>query len=983
MIQPKRLSGQPANIARYYTVGDYYKKGEHEPSEWGGKLAADLGLEGAVDPKVFRDLLAGKVRDQELGRHRADGTIHHHPGWDFAVNAPKSVSIMALVVGDNNVLAAHEKAVGAAIDYLEEHALLRRRDSGEIVHETTGRILVARFTEHGSRELDPHLHTHVVVLNMTNTADGEQMASLESRAMYEEQRVAGQVYRNALAFELRDRGYEIDFNPRSGLFEIRDVPRELISTFSTRAHDIEEHAREHGLVGQKAQRASFYATRRAKVKIGYEQLAEQWKQRAGPLFEKAERVFNDSIARLDEHPAPTAQEAARGALFGLRQAETSEAVNNRGEIFREGLAAHVGELRLDHIRPRIEEHEARRKLLTAREETGEQAFTRGRTSMKAARLELSLTQHLALALNDARPVASSDRLLAVLEHAGLNAEQERALVESATTRDRVTGIHGVGGSGKSTLVRFLNQAAEPGITLLALAPTSSAAAGLGEKAGIESMTVARLTARGGFGITDHHVLVVDEAGQLGNRQARKLLDISRRTGARLLFLGDEKQTGAIEQGKPFWLMRRLGMPTMELVESVRQQTKPTKAAVTFARNGNYRASLAALDSVTSGKDSAELAGLMVKDWESLNSEARAKTSILVLDNATRLIVNTKIREVLKSEGSLAAEDARLEVLTPTGLTEQQRHMARFYSGGQVVRFAQDVAGAGIARDTEYRVEGIGRDQNGRPVVRLVDENGRIVRWDPRTTAARQINVFNREERSLGAGDRIQWRLVNEPLGLRNAERGTVETMEGTVATIRWDRGDRVQKVDLGEHKTWDHGYAETVYSAQSKTYARNFVLAPVESPLVNGQNYYTAITRAEFGTRLWTNNREALVEKLEQRSGEKTSSLEGLGRLDADRVSRFAARAGDRLDELRTEQERQRAEARDRALGRQLDRRERPPRGAGEQLAEGARGVAEMLDRFLSGILDRARAEPDQQSGQTKATPVAEPVPQVQQGPER
>lgn len=985
MIQPKRLSGTPGNIARYYTVGDYYSKGQEEPSEWGGKLAADLGLEGAVDPKTFTELLAGQVREQQLGRHRADGTIQHHPGWDFAVNAPKSVSIMALVAGDERVLAAHERAVGAAIDYLEEHALLRRREDGEIIHETTGRILVARFTEHGSRELDPHLHTHVVVLNMTNTADGERMASLETRTMYEEQRVAGQVYRNALAFELCEAGHEIDTNPRTGLFEIRGVDAQLIEIYSQRAREIEQHAREHGLVGQKAQRASFYATRPPKVKIDRDELSAQWRERADPYLEPLERVLEGAREREGEIPAPTAQEAARAALFGLRQAETSEAVNNRGEIFREGLAAHVGEVRLSDIRPRIEQHEERQKLLTAREETGEQVFTRGRTSKKTAKLELSLTQHLALAIDDGRPIASSDRLLQVLEHAGLNPEQERALVESATSRDRVTGIHGVGGSGKSTLVKSLNEAANPGMILLALAPTSSAAAGLGEKAGIESMTVARLTAKGGFGITDNHVLVVDEAGQLGNRQARRLLDISRKTGARLLFLGDEKQTGAIEQGKPFWLMRRLGMPTVELVESVRQQTSFMKAAVTFARAGEYRASLAALDSVTTGRDGPEMAESLVRDWTQLSPAKRAETSILVLDNATRLIVNSKIREVMKTEGALAAEEARLEVLTPAGLTEQERHMARFYSGGQVVRFTQDVAGAGIARDTEYRVQGIGRDTSGRPMVRLMDENGRIVRWDPRTTAARHINVFNREERSLAEGDRIQWRLVNEPLKLRNAERGTVETLDGSIATIRWDRGDRVQKVDLDEHKTWDHGYAETVYSAQSKTYPWVFALAPVESPLVNGQNYYTTITRAQHGVRLWTNDRAGLIEKLEQRSGEKTSSLEGLGRMDADRVSRFAARAGDRLDELREEQEQERAAMRDKALARHLDRhdRDRAPRGAAEHLAEGARGIAEMLDRFLGGILDRARDGPDQQPGQSRPTPTPEHVSRAPQGPER
>jgi hypothetical protein len=116
-----------------------------------------------------------------------------------------------------------------------------------------------------------------------------------------------------------------------------------------------------------------------------------------------------------------------------------------------------------------------------------------------------------------------------------------------------------------------------------------------------------------------------------------------------------------------------------------------------------------------------------------------------------------------------------------------------------------------------------------------------------------------------------------------------------------------------------------VYSAQSKTYPRVFVLAPVESPLVNAQNFYTAITRAQFGARLWTNNVEALVSKLERQSGEKTSSSEGLGRMKADRVDAFSRRQGTHLAHLKAEQERVRAERRDRALARQLDRRQRPP----------------------------------------------------------
>ncbi|WCT80073.1 MobF family relaxase [Novosphingobium humi] len=984
MIQPQRLHGQPANIARYYTVGDYYTKGGNEPSEWGGKLAVDLGLSGPVDAKVLRTLLAGKVDDQQLGRHRSDGTIHHHPGWDFAVNAPKSVSIMALVAGDSRVLEAHEGAVTAAISYLEEQAQLRRREEGKVLYETTGRILVARFTEHGSRELDPHLHTHLVLLNMTNHESGERMASLESRVMYGEQRVAGQIYRNALAFGLREQGYEIDTDPRSGLFEIRGVPGDLIQQFSRRAEAIEEHARDHGLVGQKAQRASFYATRKAKAKVGEEELTAQWHQRAGDRLEALRAIAVSSQEREGKHLPPTQREASRAALFGLRQLEITEAVNNLGDILRTGLAAHVGEVRLEDIRSRVEEHEVMRKLLPTHEQTGDKILTRGRTSRQSWRQELALTQHIALGLDDARPIASSDRLLAVLEGTNLNGQQQRALIETALTRDRITAIHGVAGSGKSTLVRVLGEAAEPGTTLIALAPTSSAAAELGAKANIQSHTVASFVARGGQGITDRHVLVLDEAGQLGNRQARRLLDISRTTGARLLLLGDEKQTGAIEQGKPFWLMRRLGLPTVELTEAVRQETKSIKAAVTQARAGNFAEALAKLDSVSTVTDNEKMAEQVVNAWIRLKPDSRTATNILVLDNATRLIVNSKIREALKNESGLAAEDSRLSILAPAGMTDIEKHMARFYRAGQVLRFDREIAGLGVARHADYRVVGLGRETNGRQIVRLVDENGRTIRWDPQTARARHINVFNPENRDLAAGDRIQWRLVNRELDLRNAERGTVERLEGALATIRWDRDSRVQQVDLSEHKTWDHGYAETVYSAQSKTYPRVFVLAPVESPLVNAQNFYTAITRAQFGARLWTSNVEALVSKLERQSGEKTSSSEGLGRMKADRIDAFSRRQGTHLAHLKAEQERMRVERRDRALARHLERRERPPRSGGEHLAEGARRVVQVLDRFLEGILDRARVGRDTTAAElSRSTTAPVPQPEPTRGPER
>jgi conjugative relaxase-like TrwC/TraI family protein len=928
---------------------------------------------------MFQDLLAGKVGELQLGRHSREGKIEHHPGWDFAVNAPKSVSIMALVTGDEHILVAHEKAVGAALDYLEEHASLRHRVNGEIVHETTGRLIFARFAEHASRELDPHLHTHVVVMNMTNRQDGDRMVSLESRAMFVEQIVAGQVYRNELAHDLRGLGYQIDFDPRKGLFEIQDVPSELAKAMSQRAEQINEHAREHGLTGQAARQKSFYATRSPKEKASLEQLHDQWASRSAPYREALHTVRENAGHNEHEVPPSDARTSARAMLFGIRQAETREAVNNLGRMFRLALASHVGEVRLSDIRPLVEEHESRSKLLATAHQTGDDIHTRGRTTRRTARLELALSEHLSLALGDAVPIATPDRINAVMAEAGLNPAQEAALLHIGTTSDRLVGVHGVAGAGKSTLVKALNDAAPKDMTLLALAPTSSAAASLGAIARIESRTVASLVAGGGRNIDDSYVLVLDEAGQLGNRQALRVLEISRMTGARLIILGDNKQTGAIEQGKAFWLLQKLGLSTAELTESVRQETRMMKAAVTQARLGNYAASLENLDKVVSGGDAEALAKGLVGEWTRLEPENRANTNILVLENATRLIVNTKIREVLKTEGAVAADEARLSVLTPSGMTDQQKHFARFYSGGQVLIFSRDDAGLGIARDAEYRVVGIGRDGHGRQIVRLIDEHGRTIRWDPRVGKALQVNAFRSEERDLAAGDRIQWRLVNHDLGLKNAERGTVDRLEGKVATVRWDREGRVQDIDLSQHKSWDHGYAETVYSAQSKTYDRAYVLAPVNSALVTGQNYYTAITRARYGVKLWTEDRDRLVDKLDKHSGEKTSALEGLGRLDRDSHRGREERHGARWNLLREQQRADREQRNERTRG-EREARERPvPGGIARLLAGRAQFAAEAVDRWLTSILTRS-VEDGQQAPTTPSRPDPAPAQQHDHG---
>src|SRR3546814_14371925 len=123
-------------------------------------------------------------------------------------------------------------------------------------------------------------------------------------------------------------------------------------------------------------------------------------------------------------------------------------------------------------------------------------------------------------------------------------------------------------------------------------------------------------------------------------------------------------------------------------------------------------------------------------------------------------------------------------------------------------FARDNAGLGIAAGAEYRVSGLARDARGRQIVRLVDEKGRTILWNPRLGRASQVNVFIGDKRDIAAGDRIQWRLATKELALKNAESGKSECLDGTGATTRWDRSDEPPKSDLTRQWDWHTGFGD-------------------------------------------------------------------------------------------------------------------------------------------------------------------------------
>ena len=114
--------------------------------------------------------------------------VEHRAGWDATFSAPKSVSLTALVGGDDRVREAHRNAVTTALSELERYT--QARIGGNNPAETTGKFVAAKFEHDTARPVDgyaaPQLHTHAVIFNITERPMAAA-ARLQERGFFDTQ----------------------------------------------------------------------------------------------------------------------------------------------------------------------------------------------------------------------------------------------------------------------------------------------------------------------------------------------------------------------------------------------------------------------------------------------------------------------------------------------------------------------------------------------------------------------------------------------------------------------------------------------------------------------------------------------------------------------------------------------------------------------------------------------------------------------------
>ena len=879
-----------AQASSYYEADDYYAEGGLSPSEWHGKGAEELELSGDVDRDVFRELLDGNVAGQQLGTVR-DGQLEHRPGWDVTLSAPKSVSIMAEVAGDRRLIEAHGQAVKTALAHVETHmAATRVRHGGTVMREATGNLIVASFQHGTSRAQDPQLHTHNVIMNATRGEDGS-WRSLEPRAIYQLQKQIGAIYRQELALKVRELGYEIAPGKES-MFEIKGVSADAVAAFSTRSAEIEAALGERGTTREEASAAEKQVaaldTRQAKGTTEHGALIADWREtadRAG--FDAAARLalVREAEARAPNHiylPDPSiADHAVAHAAdkLGERQSVFAVAALHE-EAGRVGLGkvgyAEIGEA----IGRAAREGELVDRAFVDRRGAGFAGFTtRQNIAAEKTLLRIEANGRGALA-PIASPLAAAKAVAVAASQAeragfGWNADQKAATEQLLTSRNRITAVQGYAGTAKTTTVLaiFAREAEARDITVVALAPTASAAMTLGEALGTRGDTVARhLLVPEGSAPGQPLAWIVDEASLLSARDTARLFELAEQHDARVVLVGDVKQLGSVEAGAAFAQLQGAGMETATLGEIVRQRNAATKDAVLASIEGDAKKALAALDrgggQIVEHADRVERFAAIADRYAGLDKETRARTLVVEPSREGRDALTAVIRAALTKSGALSGPAVAVESLVNKGLTRAEARDPLSYDRGDVVRFTRDYADKGVARGEAYRVEAV---DPAKAAIALRSEDGREVDWRLRRWGAGKVQVFEAQRLELRVGDSVRFARNDREAGRVNGARAQVTAVdvEARTATVRGSRGQvQTLHIDAARDRHIAHGYVDTAFAAQGRTADHVIIHADSKATnLVDQKSFYVGISRAKESATIVTENRAKLVSAINERAG--------------------------------------------------------------------------------------------------------------------
>ena len=293
--------------------------------------------------------------------------------------------------------------------------------------------------------------------------------------------------------------------------------------------------------------------------------------------------------------AEVVRQAARTAVtFAHEHLTERDAVMHVRTLETIALQRGMGKIVLDETRGEISAQSAQGILLSVQEGVW---AGKGYTTQDMVTLERENLALMAAGQHHAQPLVTERTVNTWARQKGLFPDQTAVVRQTLTSRHWLSAIEGKAGAAKTTTIGAMRELLEAhGHTVRGFGPTTGSVRALRE-AGIDGTTVASQLARSMTpGQAKGEVWIVDESSLLATRHVNTLLHQAREAHvARVIFVGDQRQHGAIEAGRPIAQLQQAGMEIAQL-DTIRRQRDPAlRKAVALAANGDTTVSSQSLD----------------------------------------------------------------------------------------------------------------------------------------------------------------------------------------------------------------------------------------------------------------------------------------------------------------------------------------------------------------------------------------------------
>lgn len=446
------------------------------------------------------------------------------------------------------------------------------------------------------------------------------------------------------------------------------------------------------------------------------------------------------------------------------------------------------------------------------------------------------------------------------QHPELSKAQLGAVDEIFLSREKIVGLDGVAGAGKTTTLAVIREGAEAqGYRVEGFAPTSRAAQKLAE-AGMNTSTFQRHLVRGEQPDTgEKQLFVLDESSLASTRQMHEFMSRLHRND-RVLLVGDVRQHESVEAGRPFAQLQEAGMHTVKLDEILRQRDPELKQAVELLAHGHVAAAIESLDQqgrVHEVKGREDRITAIAREY----AASPENTLVVSPDNRSRVEINSQIHKELQARCLVDKQEHMMRALVPRQeMTGADRSWAQRYQIDDVLRYSRASKETGIGKGEYARVVAVHAQENMLTVLR---GNGEQTTYDPRRQMG--VSVYRAQEKAFSVGDRIQFTAPNQELKIANRELGTVENITQYGAMRLKLDGGRSVDFDSQRFPHLDHGYAVTSHSSQGQTAGRVLIHADTElgaRELLNHRMAYVSVSRGQWDAQIFTNDREKLTQAL-------------------------------------------------------------------------------------------------------------------------